>query len=131
MAGLLRFSRSKSEDCPNFLDKKDPRFRDLRGACDNVSRKLREEGVGADVKHAAIFTPEEEEKLWNTGSIGIQSPKALVRAVFFYVGKSLCLRGGQEQRCLSPSQFRREFEPDRYVYIENGSKNYPGVFGRE
>ena len=55
MAGLLRFSHSKSEDCLNFLDKKDPRFRDLRGACDNVSTKLMEEGVGVDVKYAAIF----------------------------------------------------------------------------
>ena len=26
LAGLFRFSRSKSEDFPNFLDKKDPRF---------------------------------------------------------------------------------------------------------
>ena len=30
LAGLLRFSGSKSEDCPNFLDKKDSRFQDLR-----------------------------------------------------------------------------------------------------
>ena len=30
LAGLLRFSRSKSEDCPNFLERKDPRFQDLR-----------------------------------------------------------------------------------------------------
>ena len=42
---------------------------------------VREEGVVANVKHAAIFMPK-EEKLWNTGSIGIQSPKALVRAVY-------------------------------------------------
>ena len=101
------------------MDKSDGRFRDLRGACDTVSRKLREVGVGADV---------EEQLLWSTGTIGTHSPLALVRAVFFYVGKTLCLRGGTEQRSLKPSQFRRE--SNRYVYVENGSKNHQGAFGK-
>ena len=96
LAGLLRHSRLKSKDCPNFLDKSDSRFSELRGACDTVARNLREKGIGAQVKHAAIFTADDEDKLWSTGTIGIHSPLALVRAVFFYIGKSLCLRGGQE-----------------------------------
>ena len=103
LAGLLRYSRSKSKDCPNFLDKTDHRFRELRGA---VSRNLRKEGVGAEVKHASIFSPEEELKLWSSGAVGTHSPLALVRAVFFTLGKSLCLRGGQEHRELKPSQLR-------------------------
>ena len=96
LAGLLRYSRCKSKDCSNFLDKTDARFRELRGACDSVSRNLRKEGVGAEVKHASIFSPEEELKLWSSGAIGTHSPLALVRAVFYTLGKSLCLRGGQE-----------------------------------
>ena len=40
-----------------------------------------------------------------------------------------CLRGGQEQRDLKHSQFIREYNPDRYTYIENGSKNHKGKFG--
>ena len=89
---------------------------------------LREAGVGADVRHAAIFSPDKEEILWSTRTIGTHSPLALIRAVFFYLGKTLCLRGGTEQRSLKPSQFRRE--SDRYVYIENGSKNHQGAFGK-
>ncbi len=50
---------------------------------------------------------------------------------FFYVGKTVCLRGGQEQRNLKLSQFRREYDPDRYIYVENGSKNHPGTFGQK
>ena len=128
LAALLRYSRSKCRESPNFLDKSDPRFRELRGACESISRQLRQAGVGAEVKHAALITPDEEDMLWTSGVLGVSSPKALVRAVFYYVGKTLCLRGGQEQRGLKPTQFKRAQDPDRYTYIENGSKNYPGSF---
>ena len=63
----------------NFLDRNESRFRSLRGACDSVSRMLRK-GVGAEIKHAEIFTPGEEDKLWSR--IGIHFPQALVHAVF-------------------------------------------------
>ena len=33
------------------------------------------------VKHAPVITPEEEEKLWDSGAIGIYSPQALGRCV--------------------------------------------------
>ena len=51
-----------------------------------------------------------------------------MRCVFYYVGKAFCIRGGQEQRDLKPSQFLREYSPDRYTYEENGSKNHTGHF---
>ena len=128
LAALLRYSPSKCRGTPNFLDKSDPRFRELRGACESISRQLRQAGVGAEVKHAALITPDEEDMLWTSGVLGVSSPKALVRAVFYYVGKTLCLREGQEQRGLKPTQFKRAQDSDRYTYIENGSKNYPGSF---
>jgi len=40
LSGLLRYARSKSKRCPNFLDKKDQRFAELRGTCESVSRDL-------------------------------------------------------------------------------------------
>ena len=63
------------------------------------------------------------------GVMGIYTPKPLVRAVFYYVGKAFRLRGGAEQRALKPSQFERGYNPDRYTYTENGSKNHRGSFG--
>ena len=81
------------------------------------------------MKHTEIITPEEEELLLNSGVMGIYSPRALVHAVFYFVGKAFCLRGGAEQRCLKPSQFVREYNPDRYTYTENRSKNHRGGFG--
>ena len=129
LAGLLRYARSHSKECPNFLDRQDPRFSELRGTCESVSRGLRQCGIGAKVKHAPIISTEEEDKLWDSGTIGMYSPRALVRCVFYYVGKAFCLRGGQEQRNLKPMQFERGYEPDRYTYTENGSKNHQGRFG--
>ena len=47
------------------------------------------------------------------------SPKALLRAVFFYNGKNFCLRGGTEHRGLNLSQFTRCSDPDNhYIYTE-------------
>ena len=73
-------------------------------------RELREGGVGAVVglKHAAVVSPDEEQALWDSKVVGDHDPLALQRAVvFFNVGKTFCLRGGQEQRGLKPSQFIR------------------------
>ena len=42
---------------PNFLDKKNPEFVDR--SLDNLFRKLREEGVGAESKQTATITIEE------------------------------------------------------------------------
>ena len=106
-------------------------FRDLNGAVQVRFRELREEGVGAQVSHAPVILPDEEDMLWASKVIGDHSPLSLQRAVFFYVGKAFCLRGGEEQRQLKCSQFKRSFDPNCYTYIENGSKNYSGVNAAE
>ena len=49
-----------------------------------------------------------------------------MRAVFYLNGVNLCLRGGSEHRNLKLSQFQRLGNPDRYLYVENGSKNHSG-----
>lgn len=46
------------------------------------------DGVGAVVKHAAIVTLEEENRLWESKVLGVHTPLALVRVVFIYVSKS-------------------------------------------
>ena len=58
--------------------------------------------------------------------IGTSSPKALQRAVFFYNGKVVCIRRGEEQRKLGHSNFMRTSEPECYTYVEHGSKNKAG-----
>ena len=97
LSGLLRYARSKTRDCPNFTDKKDAHFSELSGTCEFIAHQLH---VGANVKHAQVFSPEEKDKLWDSGAMGIFNPKVILCTVFFYVGKAFCLHGGTEQRSL-------------------------------
>ena len=93
---------------------------------DTLFRSLRDEGIGAEVKHTSLISKEEENLLWENCVLGIDNPLQLLRAVFYMNGKVFCLRGGKEHRNLKISQFIRHFEPDHYVYTENGSKNRSG-----
>ncbi len=131
LAGLYRKCREYDRNCPNFMDRKDTKFRELTGALQVRFRQLRESGVGAITKHAEVITPVEEDALWEMEIIGDHNPVALQRAVFFYVGKTFCLRGGEEQRNLKVSQFVRSTDPDCYTYVENGSKNKSGTNVKE
>ena len=123
LSGILRYMRQCNGDTPDFLSKKDYRFRELRGTMERTFSDLRKKGVGAEVKRTPIITKEEEDQLWKTKVLGKDTPKQLLNTVFFYVGKVFCLRGGVEQRGLKVSQFQRRYSPDHYVYVENGSKN--------
>ncbi len=98
LCGLLRHSRGVQEDPPNFLDRNDVRFKKLHGTCDCVFRGLHESGVGIAKKSAEIISEENENQLWETGTLNVTTPQGLQKAVFFYVGKVCCLRGGEEQR---------------------------------
>ena len=63
-------------------------------------------GIGAEAKHTEVFSTDEEDVLWKTGTLGTSSPSSLMNAVFYNNGKILCLRGGEEHRKLKISQFR-------------------------
>ena len=124
LSGLWQYNCARSQECPNFVNKRQRKFNQLHGTLQTVFRQLREEGVGASMKHAPVITAEEEEVLWHTKMIGDHSPIALQRAVFYYVGKVFYLRGGEEQRHLKPSQLRRSTDPDCYTYMETNPKTF-------
>ena len=117
--------RSIDPTCaPNIFDKDNPAFRDLHFTMDLLYRQLRAEGVGAEKHSAEPFTEGDENKLWELGIMGAHSPTSLLRAVFFYNVKNICLRGGEEHRNLKLSQLKRTQK--RYMYTENVSKNRQG-----
>ena len=78
------------------MDKTDPRFKELHNTMDSVFSQLHSEGVGASKKSAAVVSANDEQLLWDNNLIGMDSPRSLLNAVFFYVGLHFCLRGGQE-----------------------------------
>ena len=53
----------KNPGSPKFLNRSESAFRDIHGICDSVYRDLHSKGIGTEVKHASLITPEEEEKL--------------------------------------------------------------------
>ena len=126
LTGLLRHSRSVNENAPNFLDKSNVSFRAFHAVLDNIFKKLRQEGIGSESKHAEIITKDEECKLWDEHVLNLCTPKGLLRSVFYCNGKNFCLRGGMEHRNLQLSQFTRF--SDHYLYTENASKNRQGGF---
>ena len=130
LAGLYHYSKECNRDCPNFMNRKDPTFKELTGTLEVTCRELPREGVGANVKHAAAFSPAEENALWDLRVSSDHAPVTLQRAVFFYVGKVFCLRGGQELRYFKISKFVCSTDPG-YTYVENGSKNRSGVNTKE
>ena len=128
LAGLHRYVQDKNPNKAqmNFMQKDNPAFKSLRCTCDRLYRQLRSKGIGLNPKQAQIITTEEENKLWESGVLGTDSPRALLNAVFFYNGRNFLLRGGEEHRFLRLSQFQRYSNPDRYEYTESGSKNNSG-----
>ena len=129
LAGIQRSMLEKNHCLPKFLDRSNPVFHPIHGACDSVYHDLHCSGVGVRVRHTPIILEEEEAKLWEYGLLGVDNPKSLQRAVFYFVGKRFCIRGGalscvSEQRALGPSNFICSYDPDCITYVEHGSKNY-------
>jgi hypothetical protein len=87
LAGLQRQMIELKPTAQKFLDRNNTVYRELHRSCDFIFRELRNDGVGALVCHARPFSVEEENKLWEQGIMAVTTPKALQRAIFFYVGK--------------------------------------------
>ena len=126
LSGLQRYMLGQNHLLPKFMDRHNPVFRPIHNVCDSVFRELHCSGIGTSVRHTGLITEDEESKLCDYGILGIHNPKSLQRAVFFYIGKRCCVRGGDEQRLLGPSQFIRSVNPDCITYVECGSKNNSG-----
>ena len=83
--------RELNPHCPNFLDKKDGNFRQLHHTLDVQFHKLHSNGIGRKTKQSEVISKEEEQRLWESGVLGMADPKSLQTAVFYILGKMLCL----------------------------------------
>ena len=133
LAGIQRYVR-KLYPKMEFNLFSDHKFKPLKNLCDSLFRKLHSKGIGTSLKATAVLSADGEKKLWDTEILNLETPIALLRAVFFYNGKNFCLRGGAEQHNLKLSQFQREItvvdgqEDSCYIYREFGSKTGKGAF---
>ena len=127
LSGLQRHMRKlRPLDTINLF--KDTHYKPLKNVCDSVFKQLHQKGIGTETKETRVLTKDDEDELWKK-VMDLDSPKGLLRAIFFCNGRIFCLRGGQEQRNLKFSQLKRQTimvdgkEVLSYMYQECGSRN--------
>jgi hypothetical protein len=139
LAALVRQMRSKDPSAPNFLTSSNIQFKPLHDSLESTFRRLREE-VPNEPKNPPSLTHEEEERLWSSGALSCNSPRGLVRAVYFLNVKHLGMTGGSKHRLLKLSQFKRLNNPPCYVYsytesslsvFEKGTNSATSVWTRK
>ena len=131
-AGLQRFVREKrvtSNDKHPLDIYKDPNFAVFRGAFDSVLKELHKNGIRNDKKQVEVISCELENRLWNEGILGDNTPEKLLDTLVVCFGLNLALRSGKEHRSLRPDMLVLKEPTDSkpyIVYSECGSKNNPG-----
>ncbi len=83
--------KEKNADTPDFLSKKDYRFRDVHDTVESTYVSLRKQGIGSEVKHTPKIILEEENLLASLGLIHLQSLNILS---FFMLEKYLAFGEG-------------------------------------
>ena len=83
--GIPRDMRACNPTYPDFPDMRDPDFSDFTTTLDNLFKSLQLRGIGSLTNATEGLTLEEEEQLWLSGSLNVDSPKGLLYAVFFFV----------------------------------------------
>lgn len=126
--GLLRYLRNNGQPAINIFE--DSCFKHFQDSIDAEMKRLTGLGVGANVKQAAPFTEDQEEKLWKLNLLGDHSPSVLLNTMVFVIGRNFALRSGEEHRSLKFSQLTVEpacdNEPEKLVYVSFGEKNNLG-----
>ena len=126
--GLLRHIRTTQPGWNIFTDVE---FSDFQKTLDAQMKKLKSDGIGNTKRQAEPISLEDEEQLWTTGQLGMHTPQALLDTMFYLIGVSFGLRGGQEHRQLrwNPPQITVvavSGERKHLLYVEDVSKNNCG-----
>jgi len=84
LAGLQRYLQKvrPNKDVNLFTD---PRFKALRNTCDSVFIQLYRKGIGTETKATPVLKSNIEAELWKSGTLNMDTPKGLLRAVFFFI----------------------------------------------
>ena len=110
-----------------FSDREFKASRDaLNSAMISTNRKKVEpQGGGPSMP----LSHDNEEKLWNAGILGTETPKQLIKTLFLMVGKFFGLRGGHEHRNLEWGKditLQQTEIGEALIYINRSLKNNAG-----
>ena len=101
----------------NIFNKDDQKFFKFYEALDSKMRELTHEGLGIKVKHADFILPEEEEKLWESKVINLETAQGLLNGIYFYNTKCFSLRGGQIHRDLKKEQYEIDIDLESGIEV--------------
>ena len=103
-------------------------FANFRKTLDGEMKRIRSTGAGTKKNKAEPITPEEEENLWSSKTLGDHSPTSLLNTIFYMCGLYFALRSGQEHWQLSyrPCQIQVVEHTGERLYSEDTSKNNQG-----
>ena len=82
LCALQRIMRRCNKQPFDIFAKKDMCFWQLHGTMETIFQQLHKDGIGAEIKHAAVISEEEEALLWKEGILGSSCPRALLRDFF-------------------------------------------------
>ena len=108
---------------------KDSTFSFFRSSFDSILKQLHHKGIGTKTKQAEVISENVEDRLWNEGSLGDDTPQKLLDSLIFCFGLNLALRSGKEHRQLRPDMLELIETLDSISYLlytESGSKNRSG-----
>ena len=71
---------------------KDPEFEDVRVVLDNVMKERTAQNIGVTKRQANVVTSEIENRLWEQGILGEDTPEKLRDTVLFLLGLNVTLR---------------------------------------
>ncbi len=77
----------------------------FRSVLDSVLKDLHQQGIGIQKRQASVISEELEERMWNEGVLGDETPQNLLDTLVYCLGLNLALRSGKEHRCLKPDMF--------------------------
>ena len=128
--GIQRYLR---EDCGrlevHLLKEEDPSFFNFRAQLDQRMKELTKQGIGIHRNRADPITTEDEEQLWDSGTLNMDTAQGLSYAVFFYNCKLFGFRGGDEHRNLEVNQYEVITDQDgnqKLVFYGRSAKNLQG-----
>ena len=102
--------------------KKDNELLECRRVLKGRSRELRAAGMGKKHNRAKSLTKEEEDILWASGLLGKESPRALLKAMFWLFTQHFGWRGrhGQHELKIEDFLFSKDDDGTEFIYFIEG-----------
>ena len=108
----------------------DPQFRVIRNNLDNRMKELASQGFVRKNEQSEPITQEEEDKMWEKGTLGEDTPEQLLHTVLYMMGVHFALRGGDEHKSLKIDDIQVRVDPVSKIkflqYTCNKQKNNQG-----